>query len=165
MDNRVIKTGIGTFRALSGTLAVAALLRCGGAPDELRPPVAVGDGVSAESLGKDGATRELGAPGSVSPLPIRGGFGGVDFGPQDGGIVYAYRVRSGLRVDQFRLAWYMPSQPDRRLRRYGRRGLLRCVRGGWLLERYRRKDRRGSRSTPRTVPLAVKGGGAPPGNC
>jgi hypothetical protein len=56
--------------------------------------------------------QDLGAPGSLSALPARGGTGGGDIGNHDVGIVYAFRVQSGALVDQMEFAYYLPSQPD-----------------------------------------------------
>jgi hypothetical protein len=100
--------------ALSFGLLAAACTEAPGTNDLLPPDMVPGTAMATapENAGKDDVSQvqqALGAPGSLSPLVARGGTGGADFGTFDNGIVYAFRVRYGVRVDQIELAYYIPS--------------------------------------------------------
>jgi len=91
---------------LSANCAAAQIVMAAQTTDALRPPL-VAD-VPPPSIRPD-----LGAPGSLSPLPQHGNInGGTDRGYNDVGIIYAMRLYTGNFADSVSFAWYQPSNPD-----------------------------------------------------
>jgi hypothetical protein len=91
---------------LSANCAAAQIVMAAQTTDVLRPPL-VAD-VPPPSIRPD-----LGAPGSLSPLPQHGNVnGGTDRGYNDVGIIYAMRLYTGNFADSVSFAWYQPSNPD-----------------------------------------------------
>jgi hypothetical protein len=100
------------------TLATGVIAGCGGAvqngDEPLSPmgtPVPLGTFKPEHDI-EMVQQKQLGIPGSLNDLPQMGGSGGFDFGTWDQGIVYAFRVRYGTRVDQIELAYYVPTNPN-----------------------------------------------------
>jgi hypothetical protein len=111
--NRLIGAVLGSLLLFTGCEGVE------GGPSDLgglRTPDQSGE-VAAPAAGEiEKVQQKLGAPGSLNPLPPRGGTGGRDFGIQEGGIIYGIRVNSGDRIDRIQLAYYIPSHSDNQYR-------------------------------------------------